>query len=87
MKNVVMFTAKWCGHCVNQKRAFKEVGLNPTYVDIDEEIYDAYKNLMEVNELPTIVILEGLKPIKTFVGETDVKEIKEALNEINQTII
>ena len=74
-----MFTAKWCGHCISQKRAFKDAGLNPIYVDIDEEIYDAYKNLVEINELPTIVILEDLKPIKTFVGETDVEEIKREL--------
>ena len=79
MKKIIMFTAKWCGHCVNQKKAFKDAGLNPIYVDIDEEIYDAYKNLMEVNELPTIVILDGLKPIKTFVGETDIEEIKKEL--------
>lgn len=84
MKKVIMFTAKWCGHCTNQKKAFKNAGLNPIYVDIDEEIYDAYKSLMEVNELPTIVILEGLKPIKTFVGETDVKEIKEFIDEHNK---
>lgn len=79
MKKVIMFTAKWCGHCISQKKAFQNAGLNPIYVDIDEEIYDAYKNLVEINELPTIVILEGLKPIKTFVGETDVEEIKREL--------
>lgn len=84
MKKIIMFTAKWCGHCISQKKTFQNVGLNPTYVDIDEEICDAYKNLVEVNELPTIVILDGLKPIKTFVGETDVKEIKEFIDEHNK---
>ena len=74
-----MFTSKWCSHCATQKDKFNTAKLYPVYVDIDEEIYDSYKDIAEVNELPTIVILEGMKPIRTFVGDTEIEEIKKEL--------
>jgi thiol-disulfide isomerase/thioredoxin len=80
MKQLIFFTASWCGVCKNLKPIVDEEapkqGYSVEYLYMDDpddaDIADAYG----VKSLPTLVVIENGKETKRAVGSTAWEEVK-----------
>ena len=82
-KVLVDFYADWCGSCKMmvpiieeiEKEVQENVKVGKVNVDSNQELAIKY----DVMSIPTIMIFQNGKPIKTFIGVTDKQEILEIL--------
>ena len=79
---IVDFYADWCGPCkvmspIIDKIAEENTNVNVGKVNVDDnpELAEKY----EVMSIPTIIIFKNGEISKTFIGITDISEIKESL--------
>ena len=79
MKKVLRFTASWCAPCKALAPLVEEVkGDVPVdVIDIDEADNTALATKYGIRSVPTLVMLDGDKVVKTRVGMTS----KDKLNE------
>lgn len=81
MKEVLKFSASWCGPCQALGMTLKEKddwGLPIKEIDIDDNLDLAAK--YGIRSVPTLVIVEGETEIKRKSGALSVKQIKEFIN-------
>lgn len=76
MKEVVVFSASWCGQCQPFKKALEQQGISFENVDADEH----QKKMMEigVRSLPTTLVMESGIEVARIVGNKP-QEVKKAL--------
>ena len=78
MKEVVVFSASWCGQCGPFKKALEQQGVMFENVDVDEQEDKVAE--IGIRGLPTTIILEDGVEVKRISGNK-VKEVMEALGE------
>lgn len=75
------FTAKWCGACRTMAPTIaKLISNNYAIEKIDVDDNKDRAKQYNIASLPTIVILDGDKEIKRFVGKFTENEIKDAMS-------
>ena len=82
-KVLVDFYADWCGPCKMMSPVIDDIAkelegrvkVGKVNVDNNQELAIKY----DVMSIPTIMVFENGKPVKTFIGVTDKKEILEVL--------
>jgi len=78
-----LFTASWCGHCVQMKEGFADRDLEKPYpyYEHEESTVDQkklQKSIFDVNGFPTIYFVKKGPVIKKHEGGRTKKEIDEA---------
>jgi len=62
MSDIVMYGAEWCGDCRRSKRVLNDLGVDYTYVNL-EETPEATSTVIEINggaqSIPVIVFPDG----------------------------
>jgi len=76
MKEVIVFSAQWCGQCQPFKKALEQQGVSFENIDVDEQEEKVAK--LGIRGLPTTLILENGVEIKRISGNK-VKEVLEAI--------
>lgn len=86
MKTKQLFTATWCGPCIQLKSILKTKGLSPEYIDVDDqEIGKALVKKFNVRAVPTLVVSEG-DTFETFTGYPDIiSELEKPEDETEKT--
>ena len=81
MKEVLKFSANWCGPCLMLGMTLKSLDENTIpirEVDIDEELDLASK--FNIRSVPTMVMLENGSEVKRVTGAIPLAKVKEFLN-------
>ena len=81
MKEVLKFSASWCGPCKMLAMTVKELDDNTvpiTDVDIDENLELATK--YGIRGVPTLVLLENGNEVKRVSGALTLPKLKEFIN-------
>ena len=81
MKEVLKFSASWCGPCQALSMTLKGIDDIPVpikEIDIDEELDLAAK--FNIRSVPTMVMLENGSEVKRVSGALPLAKVKEFLN-------
>lgn len=81
MKQLLKFSASWCGPCQALSMTLKESddwGIEIKEIDIDDELDLAAK--YGIRSVPTMIIVEGDKEIKRMTGAQPKSKIVEFIN-------
>lgn len=81
MKEVLKFSANWCGPCQMLGMTLKSLDENTIpirEVDIDEDLDMAAK--FNIRSVPTMVMLENGSEVKRVSGALPLAKVKEFLN-------
>jgi len=82
MKNVLYFSAPWCGPCKAMKPAFialmEELGIKYELVDVSEQ--QAIARRYKVMGVPTIIVLEDGEPIARATGSRTREQLLKLIN-------
>ena len=81
MKEVLKFSANWCGPCQMLSKTIKEIpdiAIPIKEIDIDEELDLAAK--YNIRSVPTLVMLENGSEVKRVSGALQSSKLKEFLN-------
>jgi thioredoxin 1 len=81
MKEVLKFSAAWCGPCQALSMTLKSVddwGVKITEVDIDDNLDTAAK--YGIRSVPTLVMLEDGAEVKRKSGALNLTQLKEFIN-------
>lgn len=82
MKQILYFTAAWCGPCKMFRPTFEgtlaELGLNAQIVDVDTQRDLATQ--YSVSSVPTIVIVENGAVVKRNSGIMSKQQVKQFIN-------
>lgn len=76
MKELIVFTGKWCEHCQALKPildAAKYHGVNIQEVDVDEDPRRA--QLAKIKNIPTVVLAENENEVRRFSGVVSLNEV------------
>ena len=78
---VVVYGADWCGPCKMVKGTLSRANIDYELIDVDAEPNKAAD--ANVRGLPTIIITDGDKEVRRFVGSSAdlVEKIQGAMNE------
>jgi len=71
---IVMFAAKWCGNCENFKKTFKEFSKdksNCLFIYLDADAFPKSRDIIELENIPTIVSFYYSKILKHDKGTYD----------------
>jgi thioredoxin 2 len=76
MKEVIVFSAQWCGQCQPFKKALEQQGVSFENVDADEH----QKKMIQlgVRSLPTTLVMEDGVEVARITGNKP-QEVKKAL--------
>ena len=89
MNNIVVFTLKGCGHCVELKKELKELEIPYSEIEItdNEKIWNQVVKQTGHNALPTVFIgLEGKENGPVFVPGRDFESKDEIIEIIKKYI-
>lgn len=81
MKEVLKFSASWCGPCQALSMTLKSMGDLPCAVrevDIDDNLDMAAQ--YNIRSVPTLVMLENGSEVKRVTGSLPAAKVKEFLN-------
>ena len=81
MKEVLKFSANWCGPCQMLGQTLKNIEDNVIpirEIDIDEDLDTAAK--FNIRSVPTMIMLENGNEIKRVSGALPLAKVKEFLN-------
>lgn len=81
MKEVLKFSASWCGPCQALSMTIKSMDTLPCEVreiDIDDNLDMAAQ--YNIRSVPTLVMLENGKEVKRVTGAMPATKVKEFLN-------
>lgn len=81
MKQVLKFSAAWCGPCQMLSTTIKnagELGVEIKEIDIDENLDMA--SSYNIRSVPTLVMLEGETEVKRITGALNSKQLKDFIN-------
>jgi thioredoxin 1 len=77
MRELIKFSATWCGPCKTQKKIMEglDLGIELKEVDVDEqpELASQYN----IRGVPTLVLIEDDKEVKRHSGILQVKQLEE----------
>ena len=83
MTDITMYGAEWCGDCRRSKRVLTDLGIDYTYVNL-EETPEATQNVIDINggtqSIPVIVFPDG-----SHLTEPGDLELIAKLNELGIT--
>ena len=81
MKEVLKFSASWCGPCKMLSKVIEgvDLGVPIKEIDIDEQFELA--NTYQIRNVPTLVLLEDGKEIKRKSGVMQAAQLKEFIND------
>lgn len=77
MKQLLKFSAAWCGPCKMLSKVIEgqDLGIEVKEIDIDDQFEVA--NSYQIRGVPTLVLLEDGKEVKRKTGMMQLKELKE----------
>lgn len=81
MKEVLKFSASWCGPCQALGMTLKgidDLGVEIKEIDIDEQLDLAAE--YSIRSVPTLVVLEDGKEVRRKSGALNKAQIKELIN-------
>lgn len=81
MKEVLKFSASWCGPCQALGMTLKSVddwGVQIKEIDIDDNLDLAAK--YSIRSVPTLVVLEDGNEVRRKTGALNAKQIQELIN-------
>lgn len=81
MKQVLKFSAKWCGPCQALGMTIKsqdDWGVEIKEIDIDDELDMAAE--YSIRSVPTLVMLEDGKEVKRKSGAMNASQLKDFIN-------
>jgi thioredoxin 1 len=81
MKEVLKFSASWCGPCKALSMTLKDIddlGVEIKEIDIDDQLDLAAQ--YNIRSVPTLVVLEGGSEVRRKSGALNKIQIKELIN-------
>jgi thioredoxin 1 len=81
MKEVLKFSATWCGPCHMLSSTIKtagDLGVSIKEIDIDESLDLASK--YNIRSVPTLIMLEDGTEIKRSSGALNIQQLKDFIN-------
>lgn len=81
MKQLILFTAKWCENCQALKPTLdvvRQQGISVQEVDVDEDPNRAH--LANVKNIPTVVLAENEAEVRRFVGNRSFNDVMQFYN-------
>lgn len=82
MRQILYFTAAWCGPCKMFRPTFEgtlaELGLNPQIVDVDQQRDLAAQ--YSISSVPTVVIVENGEVTKRNSGIMSKQQLRQFIN-------
>ena len=77
MKELIKFSAAWCGPCKMQKKIMDglDLGVTVKEVDIDEDF--EFASQFNIRGVPTLVLLEDGVEVKRQSGVMQAKQLEE----------
>lgn len=81
MKQLIVFTGKWCDHCQALKQTLevvKQQGISIQEIDVDEDPNRAQR--ANIQSIPTVVLAENESEVRRFVGNKSFNEIIQFYN-------
>lgn len=82
MKEVLKFSASWCGPCKMLSMTIKgmdDLGVDIREIDIDENMDEVKK--YGIRGVPTLVMLENGSEVKRISGAVGAPELRKFINE------
>lgn len=81
MKQLILFSAKWCEHCQALKtilEAVKQNGISVQEVDVDDDAQRAQR--ANIQSIPTVVLADNEQEVRRFVGNKSYNEVIQFYN-------
>ncbi len=82
MKQLILFTAKWCEHCQHLKPTLdviRQQGISVQEVDVDDDPKRA--KMANVFNIPTVVLAENEQEVRRFTGNKTYNDVMKFYNE------
>ena len=81
MSKIELYTAPWCGACIQLKNTFKQVECKNVPVElVDVEEFPERALKYDIMSLPTLIFLKDGVPITKLVGTHPVNVIQTQVN-------
>lgn len=80
MKELIKFSASWCGPCKSLSKIMSEVDLGVKVKEIDVDDNPDLAVHYGIRSVPTLVLLEDEKEVKRMSGVKKAEELKEWLS-------
>lgn len=77
MKELLKFSASWCGPCKSLSKIMSEVDLGVKVKEIDIEDDPDLAIQYGIRSVPTLILIEGEKEIKRMSGVKKAEELKQ----------
>lgn len=77
MKNLVIYSASWCGPCGQLKKTLKgvDLGIPVNIIDVDEDPVSATENA--IRGVPTLLLIEDNVVVKRKSGYMSSEQLKD----------
>jgi thioredoxin 1 len=77
MKNLVVFSAHWCGPCQQLKKKLQDVdlGIPVSTIDIDADPTATVE--YNIRSVPTLLLIDDMQVVKRKTGNMSVEQLKE----------
>lgn len=84
------FKAQWCATCepvlVRVREIAKDQGHNVEVLDVAQPEGQREASRLHVGSLPTLIVLDGEKPLRSLIGTSIPRELDRYLRELGRRI-
>ncbi len=77
MKNLVVFSAHWCGPCQQLKKKLQDVDLGIPVNTIDIDADPTATTEFNIRGVPTLLLMDDMQVVKRHTGSMTAKQLEE----------